>query len=237
MNFFLFRTSILIFMSLGLGVPVAFAASLDGGVLIPAGEFQMGSKESPDETPHTVFVSAFIMERYEVTQQQFEKVMADNPSDFSGANLPVERVTWYEARDYCKQIGKRLPTEAEWEKAARGGTATKFYWGDAMDDRHAWYWDNAAKTTHAVGQKKPNAFGLYDMAGNVWEWVADYYGDAYYATSRKHDPKGPFVGKYRSMRGGSWKDFDNFLRASRRNYDLPSGRFNYIGFRCAKSAK
>ncbi len=215
--------------------PQAFSQSKTM-VLIPAGEFQMGSNASPDELPHTVHLSAFQIDRYEVTQEKFEKVMADNPSDFSGANRPVERVTWYEARDYCKKFGKRLPTEAEWEKAARGGTETVFYWGDAMDDSHAWYWDNAAKTTHAVGQKKPNGFGLYDTAGNVWEWVADYYGDAYYAASRQQDPRGPFTGKYRSMRGGSWKDFDNFLRASRRNYDLPAGRFNYIGFRCAQSA-
>ena len=231
------RIGMLIFGSGFLCAPVALAASSDGGVLIPAGEFQMGSPASPDETPHIVFVSAFTMDRYEVTQQQFKKVMADNPSDFSGANLPVERVTWYEARDYCQQLGKRLPTEAEWEKAARGGTATKFYWGNVFDGSHAWYWDNAAKTTHAVGQKKPNLFGLYDMAGNVWEWVADYYGDATYPTGQRQDPKGPFAGKYRSMRGGSWKDFDNFLRASRRNYDLPSGRFNYLGFRCARSVE
>ena len=104
-----------------------------------------------------------------------------------------------------------------------------------MGGSFAWYWDNAGKTTHDVGQKKPNAFGLYDVAGNVSEWVADYYKDDYYTASPLKDPTGPFMGKYRSMRGGSWKDFDNFLRTSRRNYDLPSGRFNYLGFRCAQS--
>ena len=194
----------------------------------------MGSKESPDETPHTVFVSAFIMDRYEVTQQQFEKVMADNPSDFSGANRPAERVTWYEARDYCLQIGKRLPTEAEWEKAARGGTATRYYWGEEIDAAHAWYWENSQRTPHPVGEKPPNAFGLYDMAGNVWEWVHDHYGDKYYETSPKKNPQGPFQGKYRVIRGGSWRDLAEVLRVSRRNYDLPVGRFNHIGFRCAK---
>ena len=204
-------------------------------VLIPAGEFQMGSNAAEDEIPHTVHLSAYFIDKYEVTQEQFEKVMGNNPSDFHGKNLPVEKVTWYEARDYCKAVGHRLPTEAEWEKAARAGTNTVYSWGDTMDGNYAWYWDNSKRSPHPVGSKKPNAFGLYDMSGNIWEWVADYYEDNYYATSPRDNPQGPFTSKYRVIRGGSWRDLSEFIRTTRRNYDLPAGRFNHIGFRCAKS--
>jgi sulfatase modifying factor 1 len=205
--------------------------------LIPAGEFQMGSKAAEDETPHTVHLSAFTIDKFEVTQEQFERVMNNNPSDFHGKNLPAEQVNWYEARDYCKAVGKRLPTEAEWEKAARGGTGTIYFWGDAINGDYAWYWDNSKRRTHPVGTRKPNAFGLHDMSGNVWEWVADYYEDTYYQTSPKRNPAGPFTSKYRVIRGGSWRDLPDFLRTTRRNYDLPAGRFNHIGFRCAQSEK
>jgi formylglycine-generating enzyme required for sulfatase activity len=225
----------IILIVLVIAVDQAYAGS-ENMVLIPAGEFQMGSKAAGDETPHTVHLSAFIIDTFEVTQEQFENIMNGNPSDFYGKNLPAERVTWYEARDYCKAVGKRLPTEAEWEKAARGGTSTAYYWGNAMDDDYAWYWDNSKRRTHPVGTRKPNAFGLRDMSGNVWEWVADYYVDNYYQTSPKENPQGPFTSKYRVIRGGSWRDFSDFLRTTRRNYDLPAGRFNHIGFRCAKSA-
>jgi len=206
-------------------------------VLIPAGEFQMGSKAAEDEPSHLVHLSSFTIDKFEVTQEQFEKVMGNNPSDFQGKNLPVEQVTWYEARDYCKAVGQRLPTEAEWEIAARGGSHTIYHWGDAIDGDFAWYWDNSKRSTHPVGTRKPNAFGLHDMSGNVWEWVADYYEDTYYQSSPKKNPQGPFTSKYRVIRGGSWRDLPDFLRTTRRNYDLPAGRFNHIGFRCAKSAE
>lgn len=195
----------------------------------------MGSNAAEDEIPHTVYLSEFLIDKFEVTQEQFEKVMENNPSDFQGKNLPVEQVTWYEARDYCMALGKRLPTEAEWERAARDGTDTIYYWGDAINGDYAWYWDNSKRRTHSVGIRKPNNFGLYDMSGNVWEWVADYYEDVYYSTGPKNNPKGPFTSKYRVIRGGSWRDLPDFLRTTRRNYDLPAGRFNHIGFRCAKS--
>lgn len=224
----------IILMLLATPVGSAFAENKTM-VLIPAGEFQMGSKAAEDETPHTVHLSAFAIDKFEVIQEQFEKVMENNPSDFHSKNLPVEQVTWYEARDYCKAVGKRLPTEAEWEKAARGGTDTIYYWGDTINGDYAWYWDNSKRTSHPVGTRKPNAFGLYDMSGNVWEWVADYYEDVYYQTSPRENPTGPFTSKYRVIRGGSWRDFSEFLRTTRRNYDLPAGRFNHIGFRCAKS--
>jgi len=212
-------------------------AQTENMVLIPAGEFQMGSKAAEDETPHTVHLSAFTIDKFEVTQEQFEKVMGNNPSDFHGKNLPVEQVTWYEARDYCKAVGKRLPTEAEWEKAARAGTDTVYYWGDTINGDYAWYWDNSKRWSHPVGSRKPNAYGLHDMSGNVWEWIADYYEDIYYQSSPKKNPQGPFTSKYRVIRGGSWRDLSGFLRTTRRNYDLPAGRFNHIGFRCAQSVK
>ncbi|CCQ90587.1 conserved exported hypothetical protein [Nitrospina gracilis 3/211] len=206
-------------------------------VLIPEGQFVMGSGKAEDEPPHTVHLSAYYIDKHEVTQLQFEAVMDDNPSNFESPNHPVEQVTWYEARDYCLQVGKRLPTEAEWEKAARAGTSTIFYWGDAIDGDHAWYWDNSGKTTHPVGQKKPNPLGLFDAAGNVWEWVLDNYSDTYYTESPKRDPKGPFDGKYRSIRGGSWRDLEQTLRATRRNYELAAGRFDHIGFRCVREVE
>ena len=217
-------------------VPQAFSQTKNM-VLIPAGEFEMGSEAAEDEISHRVYLSSFYIDTFEVTQEQFEQVMGNNPSDFQGTNLPVEQVTWYEARDYCKAVGKRLPTEAEWEKAACGGTQTAYAWGNTINGDYAWYWDNSKRRTHSVGRRKPNAFGLYDMYGNVWEWVADYYSDNYYRISPKEDPPGPFTSKYRVIRGGSWRDLPDFLRATRRNYDLPVGRFNHIGFRCAKSAE
>lgn len=223
-------------MFLAASVGQSFAQSEDR-VLIPAGEFQMGSKAAEDETLHTVHLSAFFIDKFEVTQEQFGKVMGNNPSDFNGKNLPVEKVTWYEARDYCKAVGQRLPTEAEWGKAARAGSSTVYSWGNEIDGDYAWYWDNSKRKTHPVGSRNPNALGLHDMSGNVWEWVADYYIDNYYVTSPRANPQGPFTSKYRVIRGGSWRDLPDFLRTTRRNYDLPAGRFNHIGFRCAKSAE
>jgi formylglycine-generating enzyme required for sulfatase activity len=226
----------IIMMVLATSASLAFSQN-ENRVLISAGEFQMGSKAAEDETLHTVHLSAFFIDKFEVTQEQFGKVMGNNPSDFNGKNLPVEQVTWYEARDYCKAVGQRLPTEAEWEKAARAGTVTVYTWGDVMDGDYAWYWDNSKRKTHPVGSRNPNALGLHDMSGNVWEWVADYYIDNYYATSPRANPQGPFTSKYRVIRGGSWRDLPGSLRTTRRNYDLPAGRFNHIGFRCAKSAE
>ena len=206
-----------------------------GMVLIPAGPFTMGSPAAQDEAPHRVTLSAFYIDTHEVTQEAYRTVMKKNPSGFKGPRRPVERVTWYEARDYCRKVGKRLPTEAEWEKAARAGTTTAYYWGETIDGAFAWYWDNSERRTHPVGEKRPNSFGLHDVSGNVWEWVADNYADDYYTNSPVENPTGPISGKYRVIRGGSWRDFPDFLRSSRRFYELPSGRFDHIGFRCASS--
>jgi formylglycine-generating enzyme required for sulfatase activity len=129
--------------------------------------------------------------------------------------------------------GYRLPFEAEWEYAMRAGTVTEYYWGDVIDDDYAWWQRNSAGTTHAVGAKKPNAWGLYDMSGNVWEWCGDWMGKTYYATSPGKSPKGPDSGPTRVVRGGSWNDVkDHHLRSAARGDLLPDNRGRYYGFRC-----
>ena len=160
-----------------------------------------------------------------------------NPSEFRGENLPVDRVNWYQARDYCNEVGKRLPTEAEWEKSARYGSEAQYYWGEEADDSYAWHWGNSDRKTHPVGEKKPNKLGLYDIAGNVWEWTVDWYDQNYYQTRSSSNPKSPFNGKHRVLRGGSFMDKAGGLRVTRRNWDLPSSRFKNFGFRCARSQK
>ncbi len=180
--------------------------------LIEPGEFMMGSDKGQDvEKPvHKVRITkAFYIGVYEVTQEQYEKIMGENPSYFRGANIPVDSISWDDAVLFCKRLSEkegvtyRLPTEAEWEYACRAGTRTRYYWGDEMDNRYAWT-TKSGKKSHDVGQKKPNAWGLYDMSGNVWEWCSDRYGDDYYDNSPEEDPGGPRNGFCPVTRGGSW---------------------------------
>ena len=161
----------------------------------------------------------FYIDRYEVTQAEYLKVMLSNPSYFKGLERPVEKVTWNQAASYCDGVGKRLPTEREWERAIRAGTTSPYYWGKNPPDRYAWHRGNADKQTHVVGGKEPNAWGLYDMAGNVWEW-----------TGSEHEDGGMVV------RGGSWRNGVGSLKSSHRIYSLPIHKFHYVGFRCAHSA-
>jgi len=170
-----------------------------------------------------------------VTQEEFKEIMNFNPSEFRGESLPVDRVDWYQARDYCSKSGKRLPTEAEWEKSARSGSYSKYYWGEETDDSYAWHWDNSDRKTHPVGEKKPNKLGLHDTAGNVWEWTADWYDQSYYQNRSSRNPKSPFNGKHKVLRGGSFMDKVDGLRVTRRNWDLPSSKFKNFGFRCVKN--
>ncbi len=179
---------------------------------IPAGEFVAGHEKNPK----TISLDAFCIDRFEVTQDAFEKLMGVNPSFFRGPSLPVEKVTWNEAVEYCTRSGQRLPTEWEWEKAAKGNTITRYYWGNEIDDRYAWYKGNADKQTHPAGKKEPNAFGLYDMSGNVWEWTAS-----------DHENGG------KAVRGGSWRNNPVSLRSAHRILSLPIHKFHYVGFRCA----
>lgn len=186
-------------------------------VLIPAGEFMAG----PPEQPSPMHLPAFFIDMHEVTQADFKRVTGGNPAFFHGPNLPVEKVTWFEAQDYCARVNKRLPTEWEWEKAAKAGTRTRYYWGNEVDGAYAWYKENADKQTHPVGQKLPNAFGLYDMAGNVWEWTSSDYS-------------GTVPGKVK--RGGSWRNTARSLFSAKRIASLLHFRYHYVGFRCARSA-
>ncbi len=160
----------------------------------------------------------FYMDQYEVTQAEYSKVMLTNPSYFQGTNRPAEKVTWNQAVAFCDKVGKRLPTEQEWERALRAGTTSPYYWGGNQPDRYAWHKGNADKQTHVVGQKEPNSWGLYDMAGNVWEW-----------TLSDHELSGKVV------RGGSWRNGVGSLKSSHRIYSLPIHKFHYVGFRCATS--
>ena len=226
-----------------------------GMVLIPSGRFMMGSaRGNKDEKPgHEVALGPFYMDIFEVTQKEFEEVMGFNPSIFTsgtftggylkegesskdyakymGDNRPVERVSWHDAKDYCQNVGKRLPTEAEWEYAARAGSTTKYYWGDKMDVAYAWSAKNARSRSHLVGQKEPNAFGLYDMAGNIMEWVADWYDKSYYSTSPTTNPKGPATGNRKVLRGGSWYAHPNYSRSAYRVRNDPTLKYTDIGFR------
>jgi len=159
----------------------------------------------PEEKPaHEVTITrGFWMGQTPVTQEAYQRVSGNNPSHFIGQRLPVEQVSWNDAQAYCEAAGMRLPTEAEWEYAARGGNTSARY---GTVDSVAWYGGNSGSKTHEVGQKPANGFGLGDMLGNVWEWVVDWYNDQYYGRSPASDPWGPPSGQSRVLRGGSWSD-------------------------------
>jgi len=203
-------------------------------VRIPPGKFSMGCSPGDqecddDEKParEVTISKEFWMGQTEVTQAAYRKVIGGNPSFFKGENLPVETVSWTEAVRYCEAAGGRLPTEAEWEYAARGGTAGPRY-GEL--DAIAWYSVNSASRTHEVKGKQPNAFFLYDMLGNVWEWTADWYGP--YQGAATVDPRGPSSRMYRVLRGGSWFNNPWYARASFRDWGVEQLRYSYVGFRC-----
>ncbi|MDZ4797412.1 MAG: formylglycine-generating enzyme family protein [Bryobacteraceae bacterium] len=203
-------------------------------VYIPAGKFTMGCSTGDlecrdDERPaHEVKITrGFWIGQTEITQAAWTKIMKTNPSTFKGADRPVEGVSWDQARKFCEASGLRLPTEAEWEYAARGGSREARY---GPLEKIAWYGDNSAET-HPVAQKLPNALGLYDTLGNVWEWVNDWYGQ--YDSQPATNPGGPSSGQVRVVRGGSWVDDPLDVRASFRLNDVPTDRYNNIGFRCA----
>jgi serine/threonine-protein kinase len=217
-------------------VPPA-APSRDGltHVLVPHGTFMMGCSPGDSECevnenpPRQVTISkGFRIGKTLVTQAAYQQITGNTPSHFPGPDLPVENVTWYDARNYCQTIGMRLPTEAEWEYAARAGSPSRRY-GDL--DTIAWYLGNSDKMTHPVGQKPPNAWGLYDMLGNVWEWTSDWYAD-HYPDGPGTDPQGPDTGTFRVMRGGSWDNPARLVRASSRGGNLPDHPVSWTGFRC-----
>jgi len=243
------------------GGPVGDTFTNDLGmtfVRIPAGTFMMGSPEdelgaySTEWPRHQVtLTNDFYMMTTEVTQAQWEAVMGSNPSYFDecGGNCPVEKVSWHDVQDFIAALNARdsriyrLPTEAEWEYAARAGTTTAFYNGnitqescDPIDpnlDAIGWYCGNSGSTTHAVAQKQPNAWGLYDMSGNVWEWCQDWHGA--YPDNASVDPGGPSDASYRVIRGGSWYDLARYCRSASRLRSYPTGRSYDVGFRLALS--
>lgn len=211
-----------------------------GGVVlklrrIEAGSFMMGSENGyDDEKPvHKVTITQpFYMGIHPVTQAQWRQVMGSNPSFFKGDTLPVETVSWENAMAFCGKLSRKtgrtvgLPTEAQWEYACRAGT-TGDYAGKL--DTMAWYDKNSGSTTHPVGTKQPNAWGLYDMHGNVWEWCLDWYGA--YPAGSVVDPQGPSSGSYRVFRGGCWCYFASSCRSAYRDYFSPGIASFDLGFR------
>ena len=247
----------------------------EGRVSIPAGEFQMGSNhpgaDDAEQPVHTVYINAFYMDKYEVTNAQFQKfVLANtdwqkgqidrafhnghylahwNGNDYpSGkADHPVVYVSWYAAMAYAAWAGKRLPTEAEWEYAARGGLVGKKYpWGDDIDKGQANYGDNIGDTT-AVDKYPPNGYGLHDMAGNVWEWCLDEYDEDFYVDSPRDNPLSgahnvdwvinnfTTIQMDRVMRSGAWGVDPGFLAVANRAWTPPSSTFPTAGFRCVRA--
>ncbi len=212
-------------------------------IQIPAGSFEMGcspgdaSCASHERPPHTVNISAFEMTQTEIKQREYEIIMEENPSAHADCPYcPVELVDWYDADEFCRAIGGTLPTEAQWEYAARATTTARFICGDDASclDAIAWYDSNSGGETQIAGRKSPNLFGLYDMLGNVWEWVDDWYDATYYSSSPTNDPTGPDSGIYKIFRGGSWNQSSSSLRVSHRIAWGPTTRFNEAGFRCAR---
>jgi len=229
-------------------------------IWVPAGEFRMGSPENEawrgdDETRHTVRLTrGFWLGRTPVTQRQWEAVMVINPSYFQhvGLDAPVEQVSWDDCQkllgDLSRTAGRgwsqptgrgwRLPTEAEWEYGCRAGAETRWCFGD--DEReltqYAWHDDNADDRTHPVASLKPNAWGLYDMHGNVWEWVQDWYGD-YPEGKVITDPTGPSDGSRRVFRGGGWLYNGGYCRSACRNHLDPGYRSNNLGVRLARDQR
>ena len=216
-------------------------------VKIPAGEFDMGSNDGDrDEKPvRKVRISApFQLGKYEVTLQQWDAVMGNNPGSLKDARRPVEMVSWHDAEEFIRKLNLRnddfeyrLPTEAEWEYAARAGTTGDFA---GKLDEMGWYEANSGYETHPVGEKKPNAWGLYDMHGNVWEWVQDRYDPEYYASrpDPDTDPQGrPATGSYRVVRGGGWGNPARGCRSALRGWCRPDVRGGGLGFRLLRKAR
>ena len=247
-------------------------------IAISAGTFMMG--QDGIATPvHSVTLGGFYMGKYEVTQEQYEAVMGNNPSDYDDdpatgeiqGKRPVEQVSWYDAIVFCNKLsmmeklepaysiggntnpsvwgavptipddtwdavvcnwnanGYRLPTEAEWEYACRAGTTTTYNTGDTISDNTGWYKTNSNRRTHEVGKKSANAYGLYDMHGNVWEWCWDWYGS--YGNAARTDPMGASSGSLRVRRGGGWCGYAGVLRSADRYGYIPYFRVYYLGFR------
>lgn len=217
LNMLKLATSILIFIAF-------FTANLYGNeskmVLIPAGEYNIGTSNK------LMHIDPFHIDKTEVTQKEYKEVMGRTNFFFKGEDHPAEQITWYKAESYCKKIGKRLPTQLEWEKAAKGQAKTKYFWGKNPDATYAWYGGDYDLGHHPVGEKKPNSFGLFDTSGNVWEW-----------TSTKDMERSKFSGEILDKRiamGGAFNVSANLITLDSRLSLYAKSRLFNVGFRCAK---
>lgn len=213
-------------------------------VRVPGGCFEMGCGSwtkycDPDESPlHEVCVETVWVGKTEVTQGQWQKITGENPAHFrDGDDYPVEMVSWDDLQGFIGKLGKktglkfRLPTEAEWEYACRSGGREEVYCGGNNPSKVAWYSDNSKGRPHPVGTRSPNGLGLYDMSGNVWEWVWDWYDEEYYRNSPRDNPMGALTGSYRLFRGGCYGNFPWDVRNANRNGIEPDYRGYHLGFR------
>ena len=234
-------------------------------VQIPGGKFIMGDKNEVDAPPHEVVVSSFMMDTHLVTQEQFQKIMGANPSRWKGDKNPVEQLRWSDALRFCNKrseleglqpcydlktlkcdfdaTGYRLPTEAEWEYACRAGTTTAYFFGDspAKLGDYAWFDKNSGGHPRPIGQKQPNAWGLHDITGNVWEWCNDFYKVDYYQESPRENPRGPSDGQNKVLRGGAWRFSAENCRSGYRYNESPGYSdvcfgYDIYGFRCVRKA-
>ena len=233
-------------------------------VYAPGGLFIMGDEQGDvDEEPHEIYINSFYIDKYLVTQEEYEKVTGENPSRWKGEKNPVEQMRWSDAVKYCnarshlenlqpcyiletwecnyEANGYRLPTEAEWEYACRAGTKTSYFFGDNPEKlkNYAWFKENSGRRPRPVGQKLPNPLGLYDMYGNVWEWCNDFYKVDYYQESPKENPKGPDKEDTKVLHGGSWNSSAKECRSSFRYNENPGYSdvcfgYDIYGFRCVK---
>lgn len=212
---------------------------VEGGTFRMGATSEQGSEISDEKPVHSVTLSGYYIGKTEVTQALWQAVMGSNPSYFEGDDLPVEQVSWDDCQEFIRKLKSltgqnfRLPTEAEWEFACRGGNNSRGYKysGSNYIDNVAWYDGNSGDKTHPVATKSPNELGIYDMSGNVWEWCADWYGD--YSSGRQTNPKGPYGGSGRVLRGGSWIIIAGCCRSSYRDGYIPTYRFNNLGLRLA----